>query len=484
MRKIQSLLAKKEFTFLKQLQKQFKSAEVFLVGGIIRDVIIGRESKDYDFVIRNVPINKLQAWLKKHGWVDLVGKNFGVFKFIPKGFKMAEPIDIALPRTEHAFLTGGYRDFTVQSDPNLPIKEDLTRRDFTINALAYDIKKGKLIDLFKGLEDIKKERIKTVGLPEERFIEDYSRMLRALRFACQLNFAIEPKTWRTIKSLMSRINKKIGGQFIVPREVIAKEMVKAFVADPVRAFELFDQSKATTGLMPELNKMKKCPQPKNFHSEGDVWQHTVLCLKNLSSKEFQNKFGKGLLSPELVLATVFHDLGKPYTIKRMDRLRFNNHDNKAAELAQKISKRLKLSNAGINIDRVVWLAKKHMIVTHTKHSVMKKTTIEKYFYNNKVPGLDLLKLTFADIQATVPPSGKPDFTGFKRLEKQVNDLKIVSKKKKTLPKEVLNGNEIMKALKLQPSPEIGRLKDLLREEQLKGKIKTKPQALNWLKKHV
>ena len=122
MKKISQLLAKKEFNFLNQLQKRFKKAEIFLVGGIIRDVILERESKDYDFVVRNVKVNDLQKFLNKLGWVDLVGKTFGVLKFLPKNVKNIEPFDIALPRTEHAFFTGGYRDFDIlQSTPLLMI---------------------------------------------------------------------------------------------------------------------------------------------------------------------------------------------------------------------------------------------------------------------------------------------------------------------------------------------------------------------------
>jgi len=134
MQSISKILTKKEFSFLKKLSKKF--------------------STSYDFVVRNVPVNDLQTFLNKLGWVDLVGKNFGVLKFQPKGVKNVEPIDIALPRTEHAFFTGGYRDFDVKFDPKLPIEEDLKRRDFTINALAFDIKNDKLIDLFDGLKDI------------------------------------------------------------------------------------------------------------------------------------------------------------------------------------------------------------------------------------------------------------------------------------------------------------------------------------------
>ena len=159
-------------------------------------------------------------------------------------------------------------------------------------------------------------------------------------------------------------------------------MVKAFVADPVQAFDLYDKSGATKELMPELLKMKGCPQPKNFHSEGDVWTHTRLCLKNISSKKFQKKFGKKKPSAELTFGLLFHDLGKPYTIEHADRLRFNNHDAVGAEKAEELMGRLKLSNGGVNTEQVAWLIRKHMIATHTKKSPMKKTTLEKYFFNH------------------------------------------------------------------------------------------------------
>jgi hypothetical protein len=146
--------------------------------------------------------------------------------------------------------------------------------------------------------------------------------------------------------------------------------------------------------------------------------------------------------------------------------------------------RLKLSNGGVNTEQVAWLARKHMIVTHTKKSPMKKTTLEKYFFNDQVPGQDLLKIMYADIQATIPQNGRPDFTDYESLEKQIDKLKKISKQKKILPKEIINGNEIMKRFNLSSGPKIGRLKQLLREEQLKEQIKTKKQAFDFLKKHV
>ncbi|MFC1687179.1 hypothetical protein ACFL0L_01210, partial [Patescibacteria group bacterium] len=273
------LRRRKDFLFLTKLEKKFPQAEFFLVGGMVRDILLNRKSKDYDFVIRNVPLRTLLAELKKLGRVDLVGKTFGVLKFIPKKSTLGEPIDIALPRVDHAFGTGGYKDVKTQSDPKLPIEEDLLRRDFTINALAFDIKKKLLIDPSTGQKHLINKQVQTVGDPLERFHEDFTRMLRCIRFACQLDFSIEKKTWQTIPKLVHHFSEKRDNNYIVPREVIAQEMIKSYVAHPVKAFDLFDQSGITKELMPELLTMKKCPQPHNYHIEGDVWNHTRLTLE-------------------------------------------------------------------------------------------------------------------------------------------------------------------------------------------------------------
>ena len=365
-----------ELKFVGELFQSFPQSEVFLVGGINRDLIIGRESEDYDLVIREVTIDKLIKFLKQLGEVNLVGRNFGVLKFKPKGIKLEHKIEISLPRTEHASVEsmGGRRDFEVQANPELPIKTDLSRRDFTVNAMAWDLKNHELIDPYNGLRDIKKGEIRAVGDPKQRFKEDYSRMLRALRFACELNFKIENKTWRAIKELMPNINKKRKNpegklERVIPYEVISKELVKSLIANPQKTLELWDKSGALKELIPELLKMKDCPQPEKYHSEGDVWTHTKLALKKLKSKEFEKEFDKDALTPELVLGVLFHDIAKPLTIKTPEkngtkRIRFDEHTNLGAELTGKICRRLKISSVpdfDIKAKRIQWLVKNHLL---------------------------------------------------------------------------------------------------------------------------
>lgn len=488
----QKLKKDKRFSFIWQLYKKFPKAEIYLVGGVVRDVLLAREIKDYDFVVRRVAPKTLEKFLASPGKVNLVGKTFGVYKFIPKSYKLkAKSFDIALPRTEHSLKhTGQRRDFKVNFSANLPIEEDLSRRDFTVNALAYEIRNQKLVDLFGGLSHLQKKVIKTVGEPQERFKEDYARLLRALRFACQLDFKIENKTWANLKKLIKHLNDEHQGERVVPREVMAAEFLKAFYYNPVQALKLYDQSGALEVLIPELLKMKNCPQPENWHSEGDVWQHTVLALKNLHSKKFQKEFPQGI-NLDVMIAVLFHDIAKPPTLQTpekhgTDRIRFNEHERLGAKMFKEIASRLKLASPPdiqINVEKIAWLIQRHLLLLHGQVDQMKDLTMERYFFKRPDWGEDFLKLIYVDALSTIPPSGKPDLTNYKKLVKRIERLRDLGRgRKKELPKNLLDGDEIMKILQIKPGPQVGQYKEKLREAQLGKKIKTKKEAEIFLKK--
>jgi len=468
--------------FVRQLQARFPRAEIFLVGGAVRDAILGRPTQDVDFVVRNVGKAPLERFLAQHGTVNLVGKRFGVFKFKPTGLS-AYDLDIALPRTEHSLQhSGAYRDFKISSNSALPIEQDLSRRDFTVNAMAWDLYGRRLVDPFGGMADLKKKIIRTVGAPRQRFGEDYSRLLRAIRFAGQLGFTIDKQTWSALRADIKKLNRTAGGERIVPFEVIAKELVKMFDADPIEALTRLDRSGALQLLMPELLKMKGCPQPRNWHAEGDVWKHTRLALRHLTSASFRREFGATRIPSAVIWGLVFHDVGKPFTISRSDRLRFNNHDGVSTALFKKTATRLKLSSAGLDVEATGAIIARHMLLVHGQADKMKATTVEKYFFSDRFPGQLLLRLMFADISATVPPSGKPDFSDYRRLTRRLARLTKRSPGKRALPQPILDGHELMRHLRLPAGPKIGELLLLLREAQLRGTIKTKKQALALLKK--
>jgi poly(A) polymerase len=481
------------FLFLSDLERVFPEAEIYLVGGAVRDLLSGRETKDYDFLVRRVAASDLGAFLGRHGKVSWVGKNFGVYKFAPAGLSLEEPIDVALPRTERSFYhTGGYRDFEVESDSHLPIEEDLRRRDFTINAIAADLRQKRLIDPHGGLKDLEAGILRAVGEPSVRFSEDTSRLLRGLRFACQFPFRFEEKSWQGLKAAMPSVNaKREDGSYIVPRETIAKEFIKAMVADPVRGYDLWDESGAFEALIPELLQMKGCPQPEAFHTEGDVWTHTRLALSQLTSPAFQEEFQVSY-DAEAVLAVLFHDIGKPYTIQTperdgVDRIRFNGHDQVGGRLARSIAARLKLSTYPkesryyVEEEQLGWLIEKHLILVHGEIDQMRASTIEKHFLNPQRPGEKLKQLIFCDGMATLPPSGIPQLLFYKTLKERIDRIRGLTAERSKVPAPLLSGTEVMEVLNLLPGPAVGKYLTLLREEQLSGRLSGREEAVAFLR---
>jgi len=477
--------------FLRHFESDFPQGEVSLVGGSVRDFLLGRNTKDADFLVRKVAAPCLHQFLGRHGKVSFVGKHFGVYKFRPFGADL--DIDVALPRTERSFSNkGAYRDFEILTNSDLPIEEDLKRRDFTINAMAVDLTRLCLIDPFEGLKDLESGIIRAVGDPSIRFSEDYSRLLRGIRFACQFRFQLEPTTWKALCHNMAFINSKHeDGTFVVPRETIAKEMLRALLYDPVRLFDLWDQSSAFLELMPELLKMKGCPQPEVFHSEGDVWTHSRLALAELSSVRFQEEF-QTRYDAEVALAVMLHDIGKPYTLQTpekdgVDRIRFNGHDVVGASLAIKLVERLKLSSLpkgtpySVDEDKLAWLIEKHLILVHGDVDDMRASTIEKYFLSPERPGQKLMQLIFCDGNATIPRDQPTSMRHYGKLKKRMETLMALGKNKRDLPSPLLSGREIMAALGISSGPDVGKYLGLLREEQLSGRLSDREEAMAFLK---
>ncbi len=443
------------------LHKEYPLSRVYLVGGFVRDSLMKRASGDLDALVTGVPRDALEKILARRGDVRLVGKTFGVYKWTPE---KTDTIDIALPRSEYGWGTGGRRDVTVQSDHTLPIEEDLKRRDFTVNAICYDIHEKRYIDPYGGGKDIKNKIIRTVGEPEKRFAEDYSRILRALRFASELNFSIDPKTWRVLR-------KKISCAKKITKEIAAEELAKALSSHPSRALELFNKAGLLPVLLPELIPMQKCRQPTKWHSEGNVWTHTIIALKILE------KIKTPPFDPTLVFSIILHDSGKPFTRKvRGNKVTFYNHASVAARIASRIIKRLKLESAGINKEHAVWLSKNHMILFTGSPARLKNTTVERYFLSERYPSNHLITLIECDSRSSIPKNPDRDnLFGLNLIKKRIA---LIRKKP---PKSLLNGEEIMEILGIKPGKSVGKVLARLREAELDGKINTKEEARKFIK---
>ncbi len=482
---------------LPALYDRLPQSEWYLVGGAVRDFLMDRgQIKDFDLVVRRAQLDEVTGVLEERGKVDLVGRNFGVLKFWPKSEAGAaageEPLDIAWPRTEKAGGSGGYRDFQVQADPELPIERDLARRDFTINALAWDMKLQRVIDPFGGRGDIEQRTIRAVGDPEARFREDYSRMLRAIRLACQLDFKIEPATWEAIKRCMPRLDdeRTVGGpgqertERVVPFETVAKELAKALAADPRRALELFESSGALFRLMPELERLAACSQSPEQHSEGDVWTHTKLALAKLTGPEFGAVFPGEKPSTETVLALLLHDVAKPETAAHDgERITFYGHEERGSHIVRSVSDRLKLPSApGVKLDsdRLAWLVKNHLFPNLVRVDEVRKTTLFKYFLADREAGRQLLHLAFADASASIPRGGAPDLSNLRRLLEALAELERQIDPGTGKPPRLLTGKEIMSITGLEPGPGVGRVMELLAEAQLRGEVANVEQAREFL----
>jgi tRNA nucleotidyltransferase/poly(A) polymerase len=459
--------SEKRLTWLGFFYTDFPNADVYLVGGTLRDILIGRMPQDIDLVIRNVDPEQLEQWLLQHGAAEFVGR-FGTFKFIPHGCGGSEPIDIALPRTE--FIGDKHesaRDsMEVKFDPSLSIKDDLARRDFTINAMAFDTRRGRLIDPFLGLNDLYANLIQSVLIPEQRFYEDATRILRGLRFASQLQFGIEKDTWRAMKAniaLLNNLSMDDDGshRYVVPRESIGREFLLGFVAHPVHTVQLWKEAKALHLYMPQLAALEtqiESDTKSAYHKTLDV-------LGLLQKKDIARRHGLSKASPTLLLAGLLSHLedGPDQAYEICTRLYFHQFPSD--------------HKAGIDCKRMFWLLKHVHTFNETDPASMRPSLFEKLFLNQR--GAELLTLMHAHFIA----SGKHSIARERlhtaaRIRGELMRHMLNEGEDGRLPR-LITGKDIKQA-GIEPGPGYRDLLDRVRDAQLTRAIVNRDQALNLL----
>src|SRR6195256_2396880 len=306
--------------------------QAYLVGGCVRDLLLAREPADYDVATDAIPQQVMEIFPQTFA----VGAQFGVV-LVPlskheSGASAVGPdekvpvVEVATFRSDVGYSDGRHPDevrFT--TDP----REDVQRRDFTINGLLLDPITSEVLDFVGGREDVKAGIIRTIGEPEHRFSEDKLRMLRAVRFAARFEYTIDPATLAAIQRLAPQIHQ-------VSRERVRDELTKMLTEGRARrAFELLDKSGLLKEVLPEISAMKGGQQPPQFHPEGDVFVHTLLLLQKLPDP----------CSPGLAWGALLHDVGKPATFRvAPDRIRFDGHVDVGVKMAEEICQRLHLSN--------------------------------------------------------------------------------------------------------------------------------------------
>src|SRR5213596_1727270 len=305
----------------------------YFAGGCVRDIIRGETPKDFDIVTDARP----EAVQKIFPRTYAVGAHFGVIIVLENEFQF----EVATFRSDEAYIDGRHPTAVHFSSP----KEDARRRDFTINGMFYDPVAEEVIDFVGGRADIAAKLVRSIDDPAHRFAEDRLRMLRAVRFATVLDYQIDAKTWDALVNNAVSIHE-------ISAERIRDELVRIFLSpNRGRGWDLLDASGLMRAILPEIEAMKGCEQPEQFHPEGDVFKHTRLMLQFLTEK----------VSVPLVFAVLFHDVAKPRTatIDETGRIRFNAHDRIGAEMTEKIMRRLRFS--GAEIDATVEMVRQHMV---------------------------------------------------------------------------------------------------------------------------
>lgn len=295
----------------------------------------------------------------------------------------------------------------------------------------------------------------------------------------------------SVHNLNREVDQPIATR-VVPYEVIAREILRTFIADPLRAFDMYDAFHVCDTLIPDMIAMKGCPQPKEWHSEGDVWTHTRMAIRLLQSKSFIRACEKLAefypsvpcgITPTLIITLLLHDIGKPFTLKTpekdgVDRVRFDGHDRVGADIARDTVKRLRLytvSEIGVDPDVIHFLIKHHLLLLNSPEG-LKNNTIEKYFFKNPLVGMTFLQLMFLDARASVKADGTSSLGLYNAFYKRLRLCMQRGGSRNALPKPILRGHDIMEVLSVPQSPFIGEVLLAVREEQLAGRVRTKKDA--------
>jgi poly(A) polymerase len=436
--------------------------KAFLVGGCVRDLLLGREPADYDVTTDATPNEVMRIFPETYA----VGAQFGVVLVpLPEAEQQLVPrirpdfaercpdyarddrsvgvVEVATFRSDIGYSDGRHPDevrFT--GDP----KEDVERRDFTINGLLLDPATNEVLDFVGGRKDLDSGIIRTIGDPERRFAEDKLRMLRGVRFAARFGYAIEPETFQAIKNLAPQTNQ-------VSRERVRDELSKMLIEGHARqAFLLLDKTGLLHEVLPEIEAMKGVEQPPQFHPEGDVFVHTMLLLEKLPHP----------CPITLAWGALLHDVGKPATFRvAPDRIRFDGHVDVGVKIAEEICRHLRFSND--DTEQILALVKNHMRFAYVQQ--MNESTFKRFV---RMPGFDEhLQLHRLDSLASHGNLASYDFT----LEK------IAATPPATIhPAPLINGDDLI-TLGYKPGPQFKRILSAVEDGQLEGRLRSREEAL-------
>ncbi len=408
----------------------------YLVGGCVRDLLLGLEPKDYDIATSARP-EQVTALFPG---AELIGAHFGVVLVTREG----QSVEVATFRSDGAYQDGRHPEsVTYETDP----RQDALRRDFTINSLFYDIATEQILDFCDGQSDLSAGILRAIGQPEKRFAEDYLRMLRAVRFVARFGYVLEPQTFAAIQKLHPRIVE-------ISAERIRDELNRILTEGGAsRGLRLMDETGLLSVLLPDVKAMQGVQQPPEFHPEGDVWTHTLLMLD-------------GLEKPSVTLAwgVLLHDVAKPPTFIVTDRIRFNGHAELGAAMSHTILNRLKLP--GQDVELVHDLVLNHMRfieVTKMKQSTLKRFLRQPYFDRH-------LELHRLDCMSSNRRLENYQFVRQKLAELKPEELR---------PPRLITGNDLISMGYVQGEL-FRQILTAVEDAQLNGTVASREQALEFV----
>jgi poly(A) polymerase len=440
----------------------------------VRDLLLGREPSDYDVATDATPEQVMGIFPETYA----VGAQFGVVlvpetknkPVIPSGSGTAQSavplearnllldggessreghhVEVATFRRDVGYSDGRHPDevrFT--RDP----REDVQRRDFTINGLLLDPEKNEVLDFVGGQDDLKAGIIRAIGDPELRFAEDKLRMLRAVRFAARFQYKVEPATFSAIRKLASQISQ-------VSSERVRDELTRMLTEGHAsRAFELLDETGLLREVLPEINAMKGVEQPPEFHPEGDVFVHTLLMLEKLPQP----------CPATLAWGVLLHDAGKPPTFRRApDRIRFDEHARVGTKMAEAICRRLRFSNNETN--QIVALVENHMRFADAER--MNPSTFKKFI---RLPRFEQhLELHRLDCESSHCNLRLYNFT-----REKINALPP----DEVRPKPLVTGEDLI-AAGYSPGPLFKEILTIVEDAQLDGSLKSTEEAMQLVRR--
>ena len=428
-----------------QIVRTLRSAshQAYLVGGCVRDLLLGREPADYDVSTDATPDEVMRIFPETYA----VGAQFGVV-LVPVGDDAGDNVEVATFRSDIGYSDGRHPD---QVRFSKSAQEDVERRDFTINGLLLDPITDEVLDFVGGRKDLEAGIIRTIGRPELRFAEDKLRMLRAVRFAARFGFAIEAETFAAIRTLAAGIHQ-------VSAERVRDELTKMLTEGQARtAFLLLDESGLLQEVLPEISAMKGVQQPAAFHPEGDVFVHTLLLLQELPQP----------CPVTLAWGALLHDVGKPPTFRLApDRIRFDNHVDVGVKMAEEICRRLRFSND--DTGQILALVANHMRFAHAPE--MKESTFKRFV---RMPRFEEhIELHRLDCQAS-----HRDLTTYSFTRERIASIPPESVR----PAPLVSGDDLI-AAGYQPGPRFKEILSHVEDGQLEGWLQSKDSALEYVKR--